>query len=304
MAETMPMMFKDHYSSKADPETMGLGWKTTMMKDSIPLIWHDGGPDEGVGALMAFVPSKKIGIAVIGNGTGFSGSVSLPFAREILDHILEDPGANIPEQDNHKGEVKAKGEMLKNYEGKYVAFGQLLDVKAKKHKLRAHIGPINLNLLPNKEATFRVSHWMDKIGLTRLIKPPIDFGGITIRFVEAEPIDSCLMIINLDRIAYEFCPKYPENEKLPEGWNGIIGEYYMTERLPGNKPGKPTGSILTIQMEENVMIMSGLFGPIVPVSDNYIRILSGPFAGETMEISPESGNIVHQNAVFVPVNGG
>ena len=39
-------------------------------------------------------------------------------------------------------------------------------------------------------------------------------------------------------------------------------------------------------------------GPIVPLSENYLIITSGPFAGETIEYYPESGNIIHQNAVF------
>jgi len=45
--------------------------------------------------------------------------------------------------------------------------------------------------------------------------------------------------------------------------------------------------------------MSGVFGPILPLDETYIRILSGPFAGETMEYFPETGFLIHQNAVFV-----
>ncbi len=48
--------------------------------------------------------------------------------------------------------------------------------------------------------------------------------------------------------------------------------------------------------------MSGVFGPILPLDEKSLIITSGPFAGETIEYIPESGNLIHQNAVFVPVN--
>jgi len=34
--------------------------------------------------------------------------------------------------------------------------------------------------------------------------------------------------------------------------------------------------------------------------NRHLSILSGPFAGEIMEYDAETGNIFHQNAVFIP----
>ena len=109
------------------------------------------------------------------------------------------------------------------------------------------------------------------------------------------------MIINLDNISFEICPKYPNLLSIPGNWDDLVGDYQMAERLSGNKTGNFTGSQFSIHMEDNVMVMSGPFGPIVPMSEDYLIITSGPFAGETIEYYPESGNIIHQNAVFIPV---
>jgi CubicO group peptidase (beta-lactamase class C family) len=86
--EIMFNMFVDHYSKKTDPETMGLGWKTTKINGSELMIWHDGGPGEGIGALVCVLPFRKLGIAMIGTGTSFSGSISVPFAIDIINHLL------------------------------------------------------------------------------------------------------------------------------------------------------------------------------------------------------------------------
>ena len=49
------------------------------------------------------------------------------------------------------------------------------------------------------------------------------------------------------------------------------------------------------------MVMSGPFGPVIPQDDNYIKIIGGPFANETMEFNTGNGNITHQDVVFIPV---
>jgi hypothetical protein len=48
--------------------------------------------------------------------------------------------------------------------------------------------------------------------------------------------------------------------------------------------------------------MSGFAGPLLPISETEILILSGPFAGETMDYEPSTGFIYHQSVVFKPVS--
>jgi hypothetical protein len=53
-------------------------------------------------------------------------------------------------------------------------------------------------------------------------------------------------------------------------------------------------------MEAGVLIMSGPYGPIVPVNDTLIRVLSGPYHGEFLDYEPAEGVILHQKWAFVP----
>ena len=55
----------------------------------------------------------------------------------------------------------------------------------------------------------------------------------------------------------------------------------------------------SIQVEDGVLQMSGVVGPLITASESEIIVLSGPFAGETMVFEPETGNIYHQSIVFV-----
>jgi len=299
--ETMSRMFVDHYSTPDDPETMGLGWKTTRLDGTELLVWHDGGPDDGDGALVAFLPSRKLGIALIGNGTSLSGSISLPFAMEIFQELTDQEGEAAGSHSSVKEKLKNPEHPLADYEGTYTAFGQLLQVKAKNRKLKGKIGGLSLEMIPIHDSTFRVTHWMDKLGLTKIIKPPIEFNKIHITFCNGRVPGSRNMIINLDNITYEICPRYPDRLIEEGGWERLAGDYRMAERLPGNRPGAYTSSIFSISTVDHVLVMSGPFGPIVPVDDHYLQILSGPFAGETMEYDPANGNLVHQDALFIPV---
>ena len=300
--ETIYKMFTDHYSKDTDPETMGMGWKTTKINGADLMVWHDGGPTEGIGSIIALLPYKKIGIALVANSTSFESNVSVPFAIEILEHILETKTGVEYNPSGKPEKMKTKVQGLNAYEGKYAAFGQLMDLKVKTGHMKGKIGRIALDIIPVSQTQFVVSHWMDKIGLTKIIKPPIEFDKIKIGFFGSDSPDSCYMIINLAEISYEICPKYPDKIEIPDKWNSLFGEYRMAERMPGSVAGKFTNGHYRIFREDNVIVMSGVFGPIVPLNENCLIIISGPFAGETIEYYPESGNIIHQNAVFVPVN--
>jgi serine beta-lactamase-like protein LACTB len=298
---TLARMLVDHYSRKKDPETMGLGFKTSKILGSEQMIWHDGGPGDGTGALIAFLPERKLGIALISNSTGFGGNISVPLAVEIFDKLLIEKFGFEVEKAGKRKKVKLDLELLHKYEGKYPAFSEIMDVKAKNNKLKGEISGIGLDLIPVGDTKFKISHWMHRIGLTKIIKPPIDFDKVKVEFVGCELSDSCTMIINLDNISYEVCSKYPSVQDVPEAWSKLIGEYQIAERLSGNRVGDLWNGKYNITIDNNVMSMSHPFGPIIPLTDNYIIISSGPFAGETMEYSRESGNIIHQNAVFTPI---
>jgi CubicO group peptidase (beta-lactamase class C family) len=296
---TMSQMFIDHFSERDDPERMGLGWKTTKIDGTELMVWHDGGPVEGIGALVAYLPERKLGISLIGNSTSFGGNMAAPLAMEIFKKMLEKED-NYTQSDK-SDRNKTQQWNLEQYAGKYIAFGRIMDVKVKGRKLKGRIEGIGLDMIPVSETEFRLSHWMDRIGLTKIIKPPIDFNKIKVEFQQGDPENPYNMIINMDNISFEICPKYPAFSSTPAFMNDLAGTYQFTERLPDNKPGKLINRYLSFYIEDNVLVMPDPFGPILPDNDNYFKIAGGPFAGETIEYCPESGNIIHQNSVFVPV---
>lgn len=299
--ETLNMMFQDHYSCRTDPETMGLGWKTTRINDKYLMPWHDGGPDDGTGALIALVPEKKIGLAIISNSTAFGGNISVPFAVDIFSEMINQDEKMSSYPDETQSTVKIRQEEMKELAGKYTAFGQVMSVVSKKHKLKGKIGGIGLDLIPIDSSVFKVTHWTHEIGLTKIIPPPVDLDKLTIEFIHNSAIpEHDNMIINLDNISYEICPEYQSTDQMPAYWKDLSGEYNIYQRLPGNKPGDLWNGKYTISTENDLVMMSNPFGPVVPISSNYLRICSGPFAGEVMEYSSGNGNIIHQNAIFIP----
>ncbi|TFH25480.1 MAG: class A beta-lactamase-related serine hydrolase, partial [Bacteroidia bacterium] len=297
---TLQQMSYDHFSTKEDPETMGLGWKTMKIAGHELMLWHDGGPDEGVGALVAMVPNQKIGIALVANSTSFSSDKSVPFAMDILNRLIEEKMNQVAEKAEKPPRKTPPAQELLNYEGLYVAWGMTMAVEARKGKLKGKIGGLNLDLIPISTTEFRVSHWMDKIGLTKIIKPPVDFDKLRITFPESDSKHPEYLIINLNNISFEICPRYPDKLSLDVPWNQLPGNYQLASRLTGNRAGQAWEDKYSIYVEDDMLKISGVFGPVLPLDDNYLRILSGPFAGETMEYLPESGQLIHQNIVFVP----
>jgi CubicO group peptidase (beta-lactamase class C family) len=297
---TLQQMCVDHYSSKEDPETMGLGWKTMEISGDELMIWHDGGPDDGSGALIAMVPDQKLGIAMTANSTSFGSDKSVQFAMEIFKHLMEEKGYSEPAPTEKPERLNVPSQVLRDYEGRYIAWGMSMEVEARKSKLKGKIGGLALDLIPVGDSEFRVSHWMDRIGLTKIIKPPVAFDKLRITFPQSDLTCPEFLIINLNNISYEICPRYPEQLKPNEPWNRLAGTYQLAWRLPGNRAGQLWDDKFSIYAEDEVLKLSGVFGPILPLDDNYIKIISGPFSGETMEFLPDSGHIIHQNIVFIP----
>ncbi len=297
---TLQQMYVDHFSREEDPETMGLGWKTMKITGDELMIWHDGGPDDGSGALIAMVPDQKLAIAMVANSTRFGGDKSVQFAMEIFKRLMEERVNSEPAPSVKPERLSIPAHVLRDYEGRYIAWGMSMEVEARKRKLKGKIGGLALDLIPVSESEFRVSHWMNKIGLTKIIKPPVAFDKLRITFPQSDFTDPEFLIINLNNISYEICPRYPDQVGINDPWSRLTGTYKLAWRMPGNKAGQLLEEKYSIYIEDNMIKMSGVFGPILPLNDNNLKFMSGPFAGETMEYFPESGQIVHQNIVFMP----
>lgn len=291
-------MFVNQPSSARDPQLMGLGWKTAYVLGSERLIWHDGGPSEGIGALVAMLPERKLGVILFANGTTFDGNVSVTLALDMLELMLETKHGVITTPEETQEIAEIEDAILEEYVGKYVAFGEVMEVFLRGSQLKGSIQGFTFNLDPVSETTFQPRHWLADIGLASLLGVPIDLRQLKIEFVVGDESEDDIMIINIHNISYETCPRYPDIEEIPLLWEELIGEYDLVARLPSGAVNRNDLGNATIWTENNILQMGGVVGPILPINETEVIILTGPFAGETMVIEPGTGNIDHQSIIF------
>lgn len=296
--ETLEAMTVDQFSRPEDPQLMGLGWK---LSEAIPgelLAWHDGGPSEGSGVLVAVLPERKLGVVMIGNGTTFESSATVPVAVELLEVMLETETGVAPLDEEVPEPAQLDDEALQRREGAYVAFSSRFDVSADGGRLIGSMEGFDFDLTPRADGSFTVSHWMQRLWIDRLLSLPIDLEALRIRFETSEDDPSQdLMVIDLGGFSYEIAPRYPS---VSDGGFAadLAGVYERRSRLRGETVGSDVLGTVEIRYEDGRLSMSDLIGPIAPVDDETLVILSGPFAGETIERDRSSGDLYHQGYVY------
>jgi CubicO group peptidase (beta-lactamase class C family) len=296
---TLKAMFVEQATSMRDPEPMGLGWKTTRVLGSELLVWHDGGASDGTGSLVAFLPERKLGIVLIANGTTFDGSVSVPLAVKILELMLDAKYDLIPTPEVSQATIELEHAALEEYVGRYIVFGEVMDVYLKGDQLKGSIQGFAFNLAPLDETTFQPRNWLADIRLASLLGAPVDLRLLKIEFIAGDEISVDAVIIDLGGFGYEFCPEYPDIGDIPPLWEKLAGDYDLVARLPSGMHGTEVLGQTRIWVEDNILRMGGLVGPILPISETEMIILSGSFAGETMVYEMETGHIYHQSIGFI-----
>ena len=300
--ETLERMYEDQSLSERYPQPMGLGWKIAGALGSELLVWHDGGPGEGIGALVALLPERKLGVVLFSNSTSFGSNISVPLAVDILELMLETQYGILPSKDDIPAEIKIDRSKLQTYAGKYIAFGKVMDVSPSGNRLKGKIQGIALDLIPVDEATFRVSHWLEALGLAGLFNLPIDLSELEIEFLVGSESGEDVMIINIGDIAHEICPRYPDIEDVPPLWNQLAGQYEFMARPHSASANADVLGHAEIWVADGVLQMGGVVGPLLPISETEIIIQSGPFVGEAMVYEPATGSIYHHFLVFKPTN--
>lgn len=298
--ETFEIMFADQLSGSSDPQPMGLGWKTAYVLGSERMVWHEGGPGDGTGALVALLPERQLGVVLIANGTAFEVNVSLPLALDLLELLLKAKyGVDVPQEQTQE-QVALDRSVLGKYVGKYAAFGNLLEVSLDGTRLKGSFQGITVRLIPLSQTTFQMRHWLADLGLAEFFGVPFDLRQAKIEFILGERNDVDGLIINYRDILFETCSRYPQWDQIPPLWEGLVGEYDLLARLPSGAVGAEALGQTSIQLEEGVLYMSGPVGPIIPLTETEIVILTGPLAGEIMIYDPHAGSITHQNIVYQP----
>jgi CubicO group peptidase (beta-lactamase class C family) len=289
-------MFATQDSNENDPQPMGLGWKTANVLGSEYLVWHDGGPGEGIGGIVAMLPERKLGIVLISNSTAFESSLTIQPIIDILEIMLETKYGISTSLDSTTEKVDMDPTKLDQYTGKYVAYGEVMEIFLRGDQLKASIAGFSFDLDPINESTFQPRHWLADLGLADLLGIPIDLRQMKIEFFTTEHV----MIIQIGDINYEICPKYPDEMTAALQRESLIGEYDLVFRLPSGRISDDILGQSSIQIEDGILTMAGYVGPLLFISESEIIILSGPFHGETMRFEPETGNIYHQSIVYKP----
>jgi CubicO group peptidase (beta-lactamase class C family) len=296
--ETLALMCEDQYSRPADPQPMGLGWKIGRVLGSEKMVWHDGGPAEGIGSLVAMLPEKKLGVVMLGNSTSFESSVSMPIAMVLLEAMVETAYGLERIEEESREEVQVERAVLERYQGEYALFGDIIEIVLDKDRLKARFPGFSFDLAPIGENRFGVTHWLNRLGLLDLLGLPMDIDELEIQFQPGTEAGQDLMIIDFGGINYEICPRYPE---VPAGSEALAGRYERYYRLQAGNVGLEKLGENEIEVVDGRLTMSGGVGPILPIDDKTIIILSGPFSGETITRDPESGTLSHQVFVFKPI---
>jgi len=107
------------------------------------------------------------------------------------------------------------------------------------------------------------------------------------------------MIIDIGRISHEICPRHPDITEISNLWNKFVGDYDLVYRLSSGELDNKILGIATIWIEDGILQMGGVVGPILPISETEIIKPFGAFAGETMFYDPVTGEISHQKIVYV-----
>ena len=249
--------------------------------------------------LVAFLPERKLGVVLIANGTTFEGGVSLPLAVEILGLMLEANGDPTPPPDKIQETAVIDRTILEEYSGKYIVFGEVMEVSLQGDRLKGSMQGFSFNLDPLDESTFQPHNWLSDTGLLDLFGAPVDLRLLTIEFKAGDDISPDYLVIDLGGYSYEICPKYPDFSKIPSLWNELAGDYDLFAKLPSGLTGTDMVGQSSIFVTDGVLEMAGSVGPILPISDTEIVIQSGSFSGETMIYEPKTGRIYHQNIVFL-----
>jgi hypothetical protein len=279
---TLQEMYRPQYARPSDPQRNGLGWMTSQQILSEPMIWHQGG-DFDANTVIALLPRSRLGVVLLSNAGSYEGSKLVELAIDVFQRMLEKERGSVPQQPDSSCE--GSKESMNAVEmasccGRYIAFGNALDVSCSGAKLKARLGPVTLSLddagMTESGAAFEPHHWLETLGLRGLF--PIDLSQVRLVFPPGEADGLFVSVLDID---YEWCPRYPVRQQLPEAWARMRGSY------DGRR----------ITTEDGMLRMSGV-GFLEERAPGVFVVLGGPFAGETVLYDADLGTLRHQGCIY------
>jgi len=293
---TLGAMFENQFASLTEPQTNGLGWFTNQERFDEQLVWHHGG-DSGTNALIAMLPQRKLGVVLFANELSFSAAYQLPIAADALELMLETKHGIVPESKTRHKPIKLDRSALRKYEGKYIMFGEVLEVYRRGKKLKGSIQGIQVDLVPIGEDRFRLTHWLMKIGLARFF--PVDLREFELEFLNDVANENVNLVVHSGRVHSEFCPRCPVESDAPGPWEALHGQYEIVHRSLSPDANEEGLGHAEITVEDS--LLRSPMGVLHPISPTRLVIVGGPFAGETVTYDPETHYLHHQGRTFKPV---
>ncbi len=272
--KTLQSTYTPQFIQNSDPKRNGLGWMTSEELLNEQLIWHQGG-DYDANSIVALMPESKLGITILtncGSGNGESDLINLTI--EIFESVTgKDVSVNTPPRD---GGMTIDPEQIS---GRYIAYGEVLELYANQGNLEVKLGSAVLKLhaeKPNESgAVFSVQHWLDDLNIGGIF--PMDLTYMRIIIPDTNDYSNDHIIIAVSDIDYEFCPRYPELEVIPESWITTEGEYDNCLVIIKDKTLRMTGVGYLQQYD----------------ADSFI-VVNGIYTGERVTRSPATGSLFHQ----------
>ena len=290
--DTLMQTYTPQFARASDPQRNGLGWMTSEELVGELMVWHQGG-DFDANALIALMPQSDVGICILTNTGSYEGSELVYLAAELFAALKGRPQPSAAHHEpagqviSSRASAQDAGQTtitpIDQIEGRYIAFGEALDVHLRAGELRADLGPVTLKLRFEGQGAlgevYSVHHWLGNLDIDRLFPVKPSFVRIIVPPGGIGHPDH--LLLSVSDIMYEFCPRYPDISVVPESWLETEGEY----------------DGCSVEIVNNTLKMTGV-GFLANAEQNSFVVLGGIYDGETVRRDPATGSLFHQGREY------
>ncbi len=326
--DNVKLMFKDGYSKPFDPQEIGLCWTLSHLPSGELIAMYSGNTG-GYSSYIALMPEEKLGLVMMSNSSSFAMERT-KLATKTLKLMLEAKKGTIIEdkkKDNKTDVVNVSQNLLKQYEGIYTFGGMIGKVSSAGGKLKFKLlnmdtipVPVELDLSPINDNTFRPTHWV----MDTFIKDQPDLRAKFLSYGDSfnpfmDILKDNIIVLSINNNFYLTASKLKKNGTIPEYWRSFTGKYeaktvYGDELMIANIETLDE-SFLVLEMVEIThpefkQIQSGPMPfPTIsivlnPVNEKEILLVGGMmgiYDGETMYYDKEKGSMHFLDIVLEPI---
>jgi CubicO group peptidase (beta-lactamase class C family) len=288
--DALVSMYTPQFSRAGDPERNGLGWMTSEELMGELMVWHQGG-DFDANSIVALMPESNAGICILTNTGSYEGSDLVMLAADIFRGVQNQHNATysgllpgLPAAPViAPGAASSVAVDPAKAVGRYIAWGEVLELVRSGDEFRAKYGPATLRLCFQESgplgSVYTVHHWLDSLNPGGVF--PIDLSLLRLIIPPTAESETSYLLMAVSDVSYEFCLRYPAYAEVPDSWLPVSGEY----------------DGCTVVVEDHTMRMTGV-GYLVERNPNVFEVLGGPYAGETVVYDPAADSLSHQGLEY------